>query len=70
MLVKAYLERCYLRPCSIQGSPQQGSLISQLTRFLPVGHMEELVYQQNVKTIDVLLNQILDVATRVKDFIN
>jgi len=28
------------------------------------------MYQQNVKTIDVLLNQILDVATSVKDFID
>jgi uncharacterized protein YfaA (DUF2138 family) len=30
--------------------------------------MEELVYQQNMKTLDVLLNHILDAAPSVKDW--
>ena len=67
MSVKPYLERYYPRACSIQGGPQHGSFRSQLTSFLSVGHMEELIYQRNVNMLGVLLNQILDVATSVKD---
>ena len=51
----------------MQGGPQYGSVGSQLTRFWSVVPMEELVYQQNMKTLDVLLNHILDAAPSVKD---